>query len=184
MTSALQLKYYVQGLSAEEAIPTIHDFLLGEDWRNGFDFSDGSSVSIYFVNDELSKATRCVVHCFDAEGSGPKPAVRAKFTCDYLPEETYVEAYFTGQSNLSNQPVPYFLYRDVMGMKDLLSEVKVLRAKEPVFNGRDVFEILPPGYDWGEHITAGGFLLDLGDRVIEVYAIGGADWNWRPLHDC
>lgn len=180
MTQALQLKFYVQGLSPEDAEPVIEHAVSGEDWRDGFVFYDGSSVSVRFVEEDSLGTPRCIVQCYDAVGNQPKPVVRAKFTCKYLSEGTYVEAYYDGSTLLGN-PVPYLTYSDVMGMKDLLDEVQVIDVRLPHYWGvgnMDAFEILPPGYEWGEHSTVEFSLLDLGKCVIQVYAIGGLDWNW------
>lgn len=181
MTSALQLKFEVQGLSEGEAMPVIEDFVAGDDWRDEILFSDGSSAHIEFVSDEMADAARCVVHCLDTEGNRPKPVVRAKFTCDYLPDGTYVEAYFDGEI-FGGAPLPYLTYNDVVGMKSLLVDMEIHVRKEAFCRGgKTFFEVLPPGYEWGEHTTVGASFLDLGDCVVSVYAFIRGGWNWRPF---
>jgi len=59
---------------------------------------------------------------------------------------------------------------------------KQAQHRRDLMGSERVFEILQPGYEWGEQETASPFLLDLGCRVIEVYAISGPDWEWMPFY--
>lgn len=181
MIRALELKFLVQGLTEADAAPLIYDYVLGEEWRSGHQFFDGSYADIKFKDDGKGQS-RCQVTCF-IDGARLKPVVRAKFTCDFLPKGVCVEGYYDGWI-VAGDPVPYFSFDDVVAMQRVLCDVRVSARKIPS-NGslrQDVFDILLPGYEWGEQAPSEAFLLDLDDRVVEAYCLGWREWNWKPYH--
>lgn len=182
MSTALRVKFDIQGLDRSAAIAVIEEATMGEDWKNGFTFSDGSSMSAYF--DVRDGVERCVFHWYDQRGERPNPAVRARFTCCYFENEDSVEAFYDG-SILCNYPLPYFTLSDMEKLMQKEWEVRMVFRDvylRHISSTERVFEILAPGLDRGEHITAEPFLLDLGTRVIEVYTISGLFWEWMPFY--
>lgn len=184
MTHALRLKADAQGLSRSEATALINDAVRGDDWQFGYTFPDGSSINVRFSPDS-DDVERCNIDWWDEQGKRPKPAVRTRLTCSFLDTNESIEAYYDG-SILFDHALPYLTATDVDSLIRKVRDVRIVgghaRHRYCITGSEQVFEILPPGYEWGEHKTAFPFLLDLGPRVIEVYAISGPDWEWVPFY--
>jgi hypothetical protein len=185
MTTALRVKFDVQDLDRTAATAVIYEAVSGEDWQDGYTFSDGSSMTVSFFAYDSDSVEQCVIHWYDERGERPDPAVRTRFTCSYMENEDFIEAYYDG-SILFGRPLPYLTFSDVTKLMRQVSGVRIVGTQaqhsRSLIGSERVFEILPPGYEWGEHKTASPFLLDLGCRVIEVYAISGPDWEWMPFY--
>lgn len=185
MTAALRLKFDVQDLDRAAAIAVIEESVFGEDWQNGFTFSDGSSMNVSFFNDASGSSEQCVVRWYDEKGERPAPVVRTRFTCCYMEAGDFIDAYYDG-STFNGAPLPYFTFSDVTKLMQKVSSLRIVSKQAPhrcnLTGYERIFEILTPGYEWGEHESAYPSLLDLGCRVIEVYAISGPDWDWIPFY--
>lgn len=185
MTQALSLKFDVHGLGRAAAIPLIDDAVSGDDWQYGFTFADGSSMNVRFLSSDTDGVEKCLIDCYDEQGKSPQPVVRTRFTCKYLDNLDSIEAYYDG-TTLVGHALPYLTYSDVKKLMSQVSGVRIVGTRAEhrrcLIGFERVFEFLPPGYDWGEHKTAYPFLLDLGCRVIEVYTLSGADWEWMPSY--
>jgi len=185
MNQALFLKFDVQDLDRATTIAMIDDAACGEDWQSGFTFADSSSISVRFSDRNSDGIEKCIIDCYDEQGSPSPPVVRTRFTCKYLDNHDSVEAYYDG-STLFGHALPYFTFDDVQKLMSQVSGVRIFRKQIPhrrsLIGSEQVFEFLQPGYEWGEHKTAYPFLLDLGYRVIEVYTLSGPDWAWMPSY--
>ncbi len=185
MTQALLLKFEVQGLDRATATTVINDATGGDDWKYGYKFSDGSSFNVCFSKFDSDGKEPCVIDWCDEQGQPPKPAVRTRFTCNYLNSEESIEAYYDG-ATLFGYALPYLTFSDATNLRKQVRDVRIIgtqaKHRYNLIGAERVFEILKPGYDWGEHMTAAPQLLDLGCRVIEVYAICGPDWEWMPFY--
>lgn len=185
MTTALRVKFDVQDLDRAAATAVICEAVSGEDWQDGYTFADGSSMTVSFFDDDSDSVEQCVIHWYDARGERPDPAVRTRFTCSFMDNKDFIEAYYDG-SIFFGRALPYLTFNDMTNLMRQVSGVQIVsiqaRHRRYLMGSERVFEILPPGYEWGEHKTASPFLLDLGYRVIEVYAISGPDWEWMPFY--
>jgi len=188
MTRALRLKFDVQGLDRAAATAVINEALCGDDWHcGGYTFCDGSSMSVSFFAGDSDAVEQCVINWHDERGERPKPAVRTRFTCGYLESTDFIEAYYDG-AIIFGHALPYLTFSDMTRLMHQVSDVRIVskqaQHRRHLVGTERVFDILPPDYEWGEHTTASPFLLDLGCRVIEVYAISGPGWEWTPFYSC
>ena len=142
-------------------------------------------MSARFSDCDSDGIEHCIVNLYDELREPLKPAVRTRFTCSYLDNNDSIAAYYDG-STLFGYALPYLTFSDVTKLKSQVSGVRIVEGQVPhpryAVGGRKIFEILPDGYEWGEHITASPEFLDLGYSVIEVYSFSGPNWKWMPFY--